>query len=70
LEAPTLTDALVEVADAVFDLLADEAMSVPFECPEYHLGLHPRSESCRAVWWCLPAGHVVADIGHLGEPRA
>jgi hypothetical protein len=67
LNATNVTDALVEVADAVFDLLADEDIAVPFECPEHGFGLHPRTEDGVAVWWCEPSGHVVARIGYLGE---
>ena len=49
------------------DLLADEDMAVPFECPEHRFGLHPRLVGGVAVWWCQPPGHVLAEIGHLGE---
>jgi len=67
LDAVNLTGVFVEVADAVFDLLADEDMAVPFECPQHSFGLHPRMVGGAAVWWCQPPGHVVAAIGHLGE---
>jgi len=64
LGASHLTEALVEVAAVMLDLLADEDRSVRFECPEHRVQLHPQLENHRAVWWC-PAGHAVAEIGHL-----
>jgi len=67
LDATNVTDALVEVADAVFALLADDDMAVTFECPEHGFGLHPRLVDGQAVWWCEPPGHVAAEIGQLGR---
>ena len=66
LDALTPAEALVEVADAVFDLLADEDWQTPFVCPEHGFGLHPLLDDGRAVWWCRPPNHVVAEIGRLG----
>ena len=66
LDALNPAEALVEVADAVFDLLADEDWQVPFVCPEHGFGLHPLLDDGRAVWWCRPPNHVVAEIGRLG----
>jgi hypothetical protein len=60
-------EALVAVADAVFDLLADDERAVPIICPQHGFGLHPRVEAGRATWWCIPGDHVAAEIGHLGD---
>jgi hypothetical protein len=60
-------EALVDVAEAVVDRLADREYPVLLLCPEHRLGLHPQLQGGRAVWVCLPTGHVVAAVGALTE---
>jgi len=67
LSTPSQLEALVAVADAVLDLLADDERLVPLSCPEHDFGLHPHADESRAVWRCHPGDHVVAEIGRLGE---
>jgi hypothetical protein len=66
LDTFTPAEALVEVTDAVFDLLTDEEWQSPFVSPEHGFGRHPLLDDGRAVWWCAPPNHVVAEIGRLG----
>jgi hypothetical protein len=63
-------EALVAVADAVADLLADRDPPVLMICPEHGLGLHARLESGRAVWVCIPAQHAIGAVGDLPEANA
>jgi hypothetical protein len=67
LEAMCVTEALVEVADAVIDLIAGHEPALPFVCPTHGFGLLPTLLGRRAVWWCVRQGHAVTEIGHLGE---
>jgi hypothetical protein len=68
ISTPDTAEALVAVADAVAELLAEAQGAPPFLCPTHNLGVHPRLVDGRPVWVCLPSGHVVAPIGSLGQP--
>ena len=67
LSTPDENEAVVDVAEAVVDHLADREYPVLLLCPEHRLGLHPRLQGDRAVWVCLPSGHVVATVGGFSE---
>ena len=69
LNGPDDVDALVTVADAVFDLLAHELCAVPFVCPFHSTGLHPQDQNGRAVWWCERGQHTQGEIGKLKHRR-
>lgn len=59
--------ALVEVADAVQDVVMEHIWGVWPTCPEHGLGLHPALVEGTAVWRCAGAGiHTAAAIGDLG----
>ena len=61
------TDALVEVADYLQgEVMGNEGPAWPV-CPTHDLGLHPLVVADRAVWWCEPTSHEVAEIGTLGR---
>ena len=60
-----MLDATVAVADAVFDLLAEDWREVPFVCQEHGAAASPRAVDNRAIWWCTSGHHVVAEIGQL-----
>ena len=59
------TELLVEVADAVQEIIMDDSTVWP-ECPQHDAGLHPELVDEGAVWVCRAGGHTVARIGHLG----
>jgi hypothetical protein len=62
---------LVEVADAVQEIVMDDCMVWP-ECPYHKAGLHPELHGDAAVWVCRVGTHTVASIGHLSDsaPRS
>ena len=68
ISTPDSGEAMVAVADAVADLVADGLGAAPFVCPTHGLGIHPRLQHGAAVWVCLPTGHVVGPIGALARP--
>jgi hypothetical protein len=60
------TDLLVEVADAVQEIIMDDSMVWP-ECARHNAGLHPELVDGEAVWVCRAGRHTVGRIGRLGE---
>ncbi|WP_133305872.1 hypothetical protein [Microbispora triticiradicis] len=59
--------ALVEIADAVQDVVIEHIWGVWPICPEHRLGLHAAFVEGTAVWQCAGAGtHTAAAIGDLG----
>ncbi len=59
--------ALVEIADAVQDVVMEHTWGVWPTCPEHRLGLHAAFVEGTAVWRCAGAGtHTAAAIGDLG----
>jgi len=69
LNGPNEAGALVAIADAVFDLVAEELWAVPFVCPYHSTGLHPQIEGHRAIWFCDRGQHSQGDIGQLRHKR-
>ncbi len=62
--------ALVLVADELQDAVMDSLFAVWPVCPRHDRGAHPRVIGDRGVWRCEAGagpGHVVADIGRLGQ---
>jgi hypothetical protein len=60
------TELLVEVADAVQEIIMDDSMVWP-ECPQHNAGLHPELVDREAVWVCRAGRHTIGRIGRLGE---
>lgn len=59
--------ALVEIADAVQDVVMEHIWGVWPTCPEHRLGLHAALVEGTAVWQCAGKGlHTAAAIGDLG----
>lgn len=63
-----VSDALVEVATTVQDLVTELWWTVWPECPEHERGLLPEAGS-PPVWACRSGPHVVAPIGGLQAPK-
>ncbi|MEU2280747.1 hypothetical protein ABZ614_02045 [Streptomyces sp. NPDC013178] len=67
----TITGALAAVAEAAQDTVMECLWQVWPVCAEHRVGMHPRREDGRPVWWCAggreprdPA-HVRALVGEL-----
>ncbi|WP_432929465.1 hypothetical protein ACQPZZ_05195 [Microbispora sp. CA-135349] len=59
--------ALVEIADAVQDVVMEHIWGVWPTCPEHRLGLHAALVEGTAVWQCAgTVPHTAAAIGDLG----
>ncbi|MET9385163.1 hypothetical protein ABZY09_29855 [Streptomyces sp. NPDC002928] len=69
--AATPLDALITVAEAAQETVIECLWRVWPVCTEHDLGMHPREEDGRPVWWCAGGGrsggpaHVGAALGEL-----
>ncbi|MHC5902326.1 hypothetical protein ACVNF4_00145 [Streptomyces sp. S6] len=65
---------VLEVADAAQETVVERLWEVWPVCDTHRLGMHPRDEEGRDVWWCAgEGGHVQGAVGELTpvhRPRA